>query len=321
METVAVPTLRFDPVAELIDLSDPEDPFQRMKACSVVTYGETTLQRMPWSGLHRPNERALAAISLEDAGTRWTVTSRGAPLPGSYERAVFRALEWIAIDGSVAQGLPFENPIVVHPRDICERLCWRATQPQFDAIEQSLQTLCRVEIEEAAPGRAPRRLGLLRSAIPGSQRQVHRSQTCPQFVVYFDRSFTDSINAGRVRPINWSLWIALREPVAQRILEILEPEFVARDGRAVAEIDAERLARLLPFAPSLARPRRRILLDQAFAALTRRGYVKQVERRPSGTSEKIVCTAGPTFHAMHYRLEGRPPSPPVRRPLREAVQG
>src|SRR5215831_15466201 len=56
METVVVPAVH--PAAELIDLSDPEDPFQRMKACSVVTYGETTLQRMPWAGLNRPNERA-----------------------------------------------------------------------------------------------------------------------------------------------------------------------------------------------------------------------------------------------------------------------
>src|SRR5262245_9607134 len=109
METVALPTLRIDPAAELIDLSDPEDPFQRMKACSVVTYGEATLQRIPWSGLHRPGERGIGAVSLEDANVRWTAASRGTPFPGTYERSVFRALEWIAIDDSVAQGAAFEN--------------------------------------------------------------------------------------------------------------------------------------------------------------------------------------------------------------------
>jgi hypothetical protein len=207
METVAVPTLRIDPAAELIDLSDPEDPFQRMKTCSVVTYGESTLLRLPWSGLHGRHERGPGSISFDHAGERWTVTSRGTPFPGTYERQVFRALEWIAIDASVAQGLPFANPIVVHPRDLCERLCWRATQSQFDAIEQAMQALCRVEIESGG-----RKFGLLRSAIPGSQRSVHRSQTCPHFVVYFDRSFVESVNAGRLRPINWGLWIALRDP-------------------------------------------------------------------------------------------------------------
>src|SRR5438552_2880207 len=135
----AVPP-RPDSAAELIDLSDPENPFHRMKACSVVTYGETTLQRMPWSGLHRGEERALPPgaleISDESRGTRWTVTSRGPGFAGTYERSVFRALEWIALDGSLGQGIPFRNPLVVHPRDLCERLCWRATQLQFDAIER-----------------------------------------------------------------------------------------------------------------------------------------------------------------------------------------
>jgi len=318
METVAVPTLRIDPVAELIDLTDPEDPFQRMKTCSVVTYGEATLQRMPWSGLNRPNERSLSAVTHEEAGGRWTVSTRGT-FPGTYERSVFRALEWIAIDDSVAQGAAFENPLVVHPRDLCERLCWRATQPQFDAIEQALQTLCRVVIEETPAGKPTRRYGLLRSAIPGSQRSVHRSQTCPQFVVYFDKRFVDSINAGHVRPINWGLWIALRDPAAQRILEILEPEFVGRDGGARAAIDAELLARLMPLSPSLSRLRRRAILDQAHAALVRRGYLRTVERRACGASETLLYEPGLTFRAMRYRLESRPALPSCRRASRDAA--
>src|ERR1043165_6151976 len=102
---------RLDPAAELIDLSCPEDPFQRMKACSVVTYGESTRMRLPWSGLHKRHERGLDSISLDlsaDSGTllRWSVASRGQGLIGTYERSVFRALEWIAIDGSLAQGTP-----------------------------------------------------------------------------------------------------------------------------------------------------------------------------------------------------------------------
>jgi hypothetical protein len=321
METLAVPVPRIDPVAELIDLSDPEDPFQRMKSCSVVTYGETTLQRLPWSGVHRSHERGIATIALADRGEQWTVSCRGTSFPGTYERSVFRALEWIAIDESIAQGVPFANPLVVHPRDICERLCWRATQTQFDAIEQAMQALCRVDIEAGPSGKPGRRFGLLRSAIPGNQRSVHRSQTCPQFVVYFDRAFVDSVNSGRIRPINWSLWIALRDPIAQRVLEILEPEFALRNGRVSAAIDADLLSRLLPMNPSLPRNRRRVLLDQAYAVLMRRGYLSRVDRRPSGDSERFVVEPGPTFRAMHYLLESRPVMHACRRPLREAARG
>jgi hypothetical protein len=320
METVLAGVApRLDPAAELIDLSCPDDPFQKMKSCSVVTYGEATLMRLPWSGLQRKNERGILSLELElaedsaaqAAHSRWSVSNRAAPLLGTYERSVFRALEWIALDGSLARGIPFANPLVVHPRDICERLCWRATQPQFEAIEQAMQRLCRIEIEETSPGAAGKppavsRFGLLRSAIAGTQRTVNRSLTCPQFILYFDRSFVESVNAGRIRPLNWSLWIALRDPAAQRLLEIIDPEFANHDGRVTASMESETLARLLPLAPSLPRNRRRILLEQAHEALTRRGYLRKVERHASGSAEFYLYHPGPTRQAMQFRLEQQP---------------
>lgn len=323
METVLAPSSpRFvDPAAELIDLSCPEDPFQRMKSCSVVVYGEATLQRLPWSGLQRRNERGTTTVTLDSSGDgalggRWAVTSRGSSFPGTYERSVFRALEWIAIDGSLAQGIPFANPLIVHPRDICERLCWRATQPQFEAIEQAMQALCRVEIEEGARGA---RFGLLRSAIAGTQRTVNRSLTCPQFIVYFDRRFVDSVNAGQIRPLNWGLWIALRDPLPQRLLEIIDPEFANHDGAVTAELDADTLARLAPLPASLTRNRRRFLLEQGHDALLRRGYLRKVERRTSGSTELFVYHPGPAYMAMHYRLEKQPALRSYRRLLRDVL--
>jgi hypothetical protein len=305
--TAPAPSRASDPAVELIDLSDPENPFQRMKACSVVTYGEKTLQRLPWSGLHGREERGIESIDAPEE--RWTVTSRGPSLVGTYERSVFRALEWMAIDGSVAQGIPFVNPLIVHPRDICERLCWRATQPQFEAIERSMQDLCRVEIAGGTT-----RFGLLRSAIAGTQRTVNRSLTCPQFVVYFDRFFVDSVNAGRVRPINWSLWIALRDPAAQRLLEILDPEFVNRDGVVTASLDADLIARLLPLSPSASRHRRRTLLARAHSALLARGYLEKVDVR----GDVYRYRPGPTWRAMQYHLQKRPPLPSRGRLLKTA---
>jgi hypothetical protein len=323
METVlSAVAPRLDPAAELIDLSCPEDPFQRMKSCSVVTYGETTLMRLPWSGLNRKNERGMLSLDLDPAdghAARWSVSNRAAPLPGTYERSVFRALEWIALDASVARGVPFANPLIVHPRDICERLCWRATQPQFEAIEQAMQNLCRLEVEEstpAAPGRhaSVSRFGLLRSAIAGTQRTVNRSLTCPHFVVYFDRFFVDSVNAGRIRPLNWGLWIALRDPAAQRLLEIIDPEFANHDGRVTASVESETLARLLPLPSSLPRNRRRVLLEQAHEALVRRGYLRKVERHASGCAEFYLYHPGPTRQAMQFRLEQQPGTRSGRKP-------
>src|SRR5436190_16390131 len=332
METVlAAAAPRLDPAAELIDLACPEDPFQRMKACSVVTYGEATLMRLPWSGLQRRNERGILSLELalaEDApastSSRWSVSNRSAPLLGTYERSVFRALEWIALDGSLVRGVPFANPLVVHPRDICERLCWRATQPQFEAIEQAMQNLCRIEIEESsASGRpaAVARFGLLRSAIAGTQRTVNRSLTCPHFVVYFDRFFVDSVNAGRIRPLNWSLWIALRDPGAQRLLEIIDPEFANHDGRVTASMESEMLGQLLPLPPSLPRNKRRILLERAHEALIRRGYLRKVERHASGSAEFYLYHPGPTRQAMQFRLEQQPGIRSYRKLLKDLAGG
>jgi hypothetical protein len=321
----AVPP-RVDPAAELIDLSCPEDPFQRMKACSVVTYGESTLLRLPWSGLHRRNERGMSSLSLDfpkqSSSGRWNVSSAAPSLVGTYERSVFRALEWIAIDASLVQGLPFRNPLVVHPREICERLCWRATQTQFEAIEQAMQSLCRIEIEETGVkrGTPPRRIGLLRSVIAGTQRNVNRSLTCPQFVVYFDRFFVDSVNAGWIRPLNWGLWISLRDPVAQRLLEIIDPEFARLDGQGSVAVDSDALSRLLPLNPALSRSRRRILLEQAHAALIHRGYLRKVARIASGASDICRYHPGPTYRAMQLRLEKEPGIHAYRRLLRDITQ-
>lgn len=178
-----------------------------------------------------------------------------------------------------------------------------------------MQVLCRVEIERGPAAR----FGILRSAIAGTQRSVNRSQTCPHFVVTFDRFFMDSVNAGHVRPTNWGLWIALRDPLAQRLLEIIDPEFQPHGGRMCAELDLDELARRVPLGPSAPRSRRRALLDEAHDALVRRGYLRQVERRASGMSEILAYHPGSTWRAMRFRLERQPALHPCRRLLRDVA--
>jgi hypothetical protein len=312
-----------DPATALLELSSPEDRFRRMKACSVVTYSEATLLRLPWSGLDRKkNERGGMRLKLEveeeSRGIQWNVSSRGGRMVGSRERAIFRALEWIAIEGSLSRGVPFTNPLVVHPRDICERLCWRTTQAQFEAIEEAIEHLCRIEIECVRLGRSPRstRFGLLRSLSKGSQSSAERSTSFPHFAISFGGFFTDSVNAGRVRPLNWDLWTALRDPLARRMLEVIESEFETPDAGSAA-LDSDRLARLLPLDLSLRGSRRQILLDEAHSALLRRGYLEKVERRSRGSSELFLYRPGPTYLAMRYRLGKLPALHSCKRILRD----
>jgi len=271
--------------------SDGSEPFaNRMKSCSVVVYSESTLYRHPWSGLHRGDER----------GSRRTAASSRRPSrPGTFERALFRALEWIAVDNSVAQGVPFANPLVLHPRDICERLCWRATQPQFRAIESGFQTLCRVRIPAEAHA-GSKTFGVLRSAAPKTPRGTGQNAICPDSVIHFDARFVESINAGNIVPLNWGLWVALHDPLSQRLMEVLEAEWPDPAHRMTATFTMDFLSERLPFSPALGRARRKELLDQAHEDLIQQGYLRQTE---SLSLERTRYHPGTTFLAMRYGLK------------------
>jgi hypothetical protein len=270
--------------------SDGSEPFSnRMKSCSVVVYSESTLYRRPWSGLHRGGERA----------SRKAAASRRPPRPGTFERALFRALEWIAVDNSVAQGVPFANPLILHPRDICERLCWRATQPQFKAIEAGLQTLCRVRIPADVRGGSPS-FGILQSAAPKTPRGTGQNAICPDSIIHFDARFVESINSGNIVPLNWGLWVALHDPLAQRLMEVLEAEWPDRARGATATFTVDFLAERIPFSPALGRVRRKELLDQAHEDLVRQGYLRQTE---SLSLNRTRYHPGTTFLAMRHCLK------------------
>jgi hypothetical protein len=276
--------------------ADGSEPFaNRMKTCSVVVYSESTLYRLPWSGLHRGGERG----SRRTAAPARSAASRRPPRPGTFERALFRALEWIAVDHSVAQGLPFANPLILHPRDICERLCWRATQPQFRAIEAGLQTLCRVRIPADARG-GSKTFGVLQSAAPKTPRGTGQNAICPDSIIHFDARFVESINAGNIVPLNWGLWVALHDPLAQRLMEVLEAEWPDPAQRMTATFTTDFLSERIPFSPALGRARRKELLDQAHEDLIRQGYLRQTE---SLSLNRTRYRPGTTFLAMRYCLK------------------
>jgi hypothetical protein len=269
----------------------PEEVVERARArvCSVVTYSESVLLRKPWAAL-RPALRALPSEG-----------SRRAPrvlAPGTCERLLFRALEWMAVERSVARGTPFSNPLIIHPRDVCERLCWRATLPQFQAIERALHSLTRVRL----PGPAgPATTGVLCSAVPDARRAgTSPNAICPSFVVHFDDRFVESVNGGHLVAVNWSLWVALRDPVARRLLEVLECEWPRIREARPAAFSLDTLSERLPLPPDLGTPQRRELLAGAHEELIRQEYLSRVEPVSLG---RFRYHPGSTFAAMRLRLK------------------
>jgi hypothetical protein len=245
------------------------------KSCSVITYSEAVLYRQPWS----------------------TVEQGPVPehsIPGPLERSLFRALEWMAIDQSVAQGKPFANPLVIHPRDICERLCWRATQHQFRTIERGFRALCRVRV----PG--PDRLqsfGVLSSATPEAPRTrvLSAHSICPNFSVVFDPRFVESVNARAIIPVNWGLWVALRQPLSRRLLEVLDADWPRSGEAESATFSLEDLSERIPLAPGRTAAARRALFEQAHRDLIAQEYLRSADPLPL---HRFRYRPGATFSEM-----------------------
>jgi hypothetical protein len=268
----------------------PEEVIERARArvCSVVTFSESVLFRRPWAGL-RPQLRALPA-----SDARRPSTPR-ASAPGTSERLLFRALEWMAVERSVARGTPFENPMIVHPRDLCERLCWRATLPQFIAIERSLQALTSARVAER-DGAPPS--GVLRSATPDARR-ASPAAICPSYYVTFDDRFVASINAGNLIPVNWSLWVALHDPIARRLLEVLEADWPTQAKIGTASFSVDSLAERVPLPAELGAAQHRALLERAHEELIAQEYLTAVHPI---SLERFRYHPGSTFQAMRLRL-------------------
>jgi hypothetical protein len=315
------------PENPLIDRTPPDTPLHPLKLCSVVAYSESLLLGLPWSSLHGRNGEVFNSITLgpsDDGPTasagQWTVSNLGTRVAGRFERSVFRALEWIAIESSRTQGVPFANPLHLHLREICERLCWPATEPQFHAIRQALQTLCGILIEHHRFGTSglpirSARFKVLQSAAAERPRSFRRILPATRFIVHFDRPFVDSVNAGRIRAINWALWIAQGDPVARRLLELLESGFAQAGQSGSVTIEIDTLSRLMPFDLSMPPLRARRQLEQAHLRLIRQGYLQSAERLVTGGVERFVYVSGIPYPAMRYRLETQTPLHAPRRIL------
>jgi len=252
---------------------------EHLKGCSVMTYSESLLFRQPWA-------RLFPAASRPG----------GSFVPGPFELAIFRALEWLAIDETVARGIPFSNPLVLHPREICERLCWRTTMPRLEAVETGLEALSRVRLRGAG-GRTA--FGLLDSVVSESTTPKGARSYCPRYRIHFDARFVDSINAGHVVPVNWALWVGLGKAPARRLLEVLDALGFGSQDAPSWTIAVGLLEERLPLEPELGADRRREILDQAHQQLIRKEYLEAALRLPG---DRIRYLPGPLHGVMRGRL-------------------
>lgn len=296
----------------------PEAPlhfalFAERKACPVLVYAEQSLLRYPWSVLDeaeagRPD--VLAARFPEHRDGRpfcrgWEVHPGPAGLPGPFDRAVFRACEWTALEARVGTRRPVPSVLTVSVREILERLRL-VERPHLPArIHQALRRLAGLEIvEREGNGAPPRRRKLF------AQMTLSTAEGRPflaRHAVAFDRYYALSANMGGIRPLNWELWVSLERPLAQRLVEMLDVEFEQREPRVPAACALADLRRRAPL-PGESAARARRALDEAHAELLDRRYLARVEWKGRLPGARVEYTPGTTYEAFRERLR------PLRRP-------
>ena len=212
--------------------ANPDDVFGEAKTCPVIAYGSSHLLRLPWMTLDQGRARMLRrrTFQVERAdGSREPLQSyemTGGPLglPGPFEGSVFHALEAMAIEESRLAGREIRNPIIFSLRQVCERLCLKEVVRWFKAVEFAIRVLSEVRIEGPQEPMLPSPWGpRIRLAEPllFRTRLGDRDAASFRHVIQLDPGHVASMNRGLVRAMNWAVWVALRNPVARRILEIL----------------------------------------------------------------------------------------------------
>lgn len=273
---------------------EEEDPFADLKTCPVISYCEATLLQLPWAVLETSRSRRPQRLHFEVDGElpqghfdrSWTVSPGARGLPGPFEREVFRALEWMALEKFFAHGRRFENPLLFQIPEICERLCLKELSTHYRAIDRSIRLLSELEIERSSlsPWTRAREIPALSQRVKLIERLAfdprpgpHRRPAFRKHALFFGRYFVDSINSGRIRAMNWGLWISLRRPLSRRLLEVLDFAAAPAGTRRSLTLPMSRLARLLPVRGSLDRGRLRVLLDQAHEELLAKKHFESVE--------------------------------------------
>ena len=154
----------------------------------------------------------------------------------------------------------------------------------------------------------------------GRGQQLPNGERADTFFLELNLPFLSSLASFYVKPIDFEYYESLRNPVAQRLYELLGVKFYGLKDSPYVRVPYTKLCRLLPLTPQRHRSRARQQLEAAHDKLVETGYLADVEwEEPEWVSE-----AEPLPRRILEELEEHPwelvyrPGPRARRELQQA---
>ncbi len=263
------------------------------KSCALRVWSEETLLRLPWAALKGGCSASLAYRGPSPGRSRvvWEAAGRDG-LPGPFEREVFRACEWTAIEEARRTGGELPDPFVFTGRDLCERLCLRETPAMAERLHAAFRRLAGLRLKGTPIG------GLLELAdgfaAPWSESRGLETRRS----IRFDPAFRASVKAGRTVALCWDAWIS-GGPGARRLLEILAPELAGFRETGEISLHVADLARLFPLRDGSLEE----VLTAAHVQLQASGFLRAVRRAGTGSFARVIYEKGKAAEALLERMD------------------
>jgi hypothetical protein len=269
------------------------------RACPMAFGSPARSLWLPWAAV-RPEARlstrsVLGAAFSASRRHRWVVEVETSAPPAPFDRAVFRACEWMAHDTYRREGrMPAE--VTFRMSDVCERLCVAQHPRLFRPVADALQRLSAVRIRRAGgeAGRLVERVHVPTNRIP---REGVGSVT---FALVFGRSYLQWAADEPSIPVHWELWSTLKDPLTQRCLEILAVEFALR-ALNTDPFPASELFALLPLPYPGTEAGVRQVLDAAHQELLRARFIDAASLTGKGKDLSVRYVPGPAARAALFR--------------------
>ena len=268
------------------------------KACALQVWSEETLLQLPWAALEPGKPGRLSYRGRLPDGTRLNceiVASDG--LPGAFDREVFRACEWIAIEEAVRSGGHLPDPFVFTGRSLCERLCLRETLETADCLKAAFRRLAGVRFRGAPSS------GLLECVDGFDEYWSGARGLEASRAVHFDAAYRASVKAGRIVTLCWDAWVAAGS-AARRLLEILAPAVAGRSGEDEFSVNEADLIRLMPLQGGSSAQ----VLATAHDELLAVGILRDLRKAGTGSFARFIYAPGKTTEALRERAGTRRPS-------------
>lgn len=293
------------PVQTINELVEAHADARQLARVQTDFYAELNLCRYPFASLWdkdtgRTDVKAQIVVQLRLWGEGeefcWKVTPDSRfGLPGPFDRKVFRAIEKILYERTLAKGLPLANPQPMSPREILQVLRLTVGGKQVFHVTRALQRLTATTIDcygvasirgSARTRNARAAKGLIWHPIShiawAGEHDPKQGKRFNVTTIWLSDFYTASFNNGNVRPIDWDLWLALKRPIAQRLYEILETRFFGMQASPYVTFQYRDLCELLPAKPQQYRSNAMRIFDRAHEEL--KGVTVA---RPNGKNERI----------------------------------